>query len=115
MRYVFFGILALLACDAPTETKEAEAPMSIDGLRVVHPAFVIVSVTPGDASAYPAGTVQYNATARDGEGRLLRPSSWKWSSSDTTIATISPTGLATARSAGRGIISATAYPPWRRL
>jgi hypothetical protein len=115
MRYVFLGILALLACDAPTDTKSAEAPTSIDGLRVVHPAFVIVTVTPGDTSAYPAGTVQYKATARDDQGRLLRASSWKWSSSDTTIATVSPTGLATARSVGRGIISAIAYPPWRRL
>ena len=115
MRYVFLGILALLACDAPTDTKGAETLTSIDGLRVVHPAFVIVTVTPGDMSAYPAATVQYKATVRDGQGQLLRASSWKWTSSDTTIATVSPTGLATARSAGRGIISATAYPPWRRL
>ena len=115
MRYVFLGILALLACDAPTDTKGAEAPTSIDGLRVVHPAFVIVTVTPGDISAYPAATVQYKATVRDGQGHLLRASSWKWSSSDTTIVAVSATGLATARSVGRGIVSATAYPPWRRL
>ena len=114
MRYVFLGILALHACDAPTDTKSAEVPMSIDGLRVVHPAFVIVIVTPGDTTASPPGAVQYKAIARDGQGRLLRASLWKWSSSDTTIVTVSPTGLATARSAGRGIISATAYPPWRR-
>ena len=115
MRYVTFGVLALLACDAPTDTKSAEAPSSIDGLRVVHPAIVIVTLSPGDTTAYEAGTVQYKATARDGQGRLLRASSWKWSSSDTTIMTVSPTGLATARSVGRGIVSVTAYPPWRQL
>jgi hypothetical protein len=114
MRYVIFGVLALLACDAPTDASLLEVPDFIDGLRVVHPAVVIVTVTPGDATAYPAGTVQYAATARDGEGRLLRASAWKWSSSDTTVAVVSSTGLATGRLAGHGLIIATAYPPWRR-
>jgi hypothetical protein len=114
MRYVIFGVLALLACDAPTDTSSLEVPDFIDGLRVVHPAVVLVTVTPADATAYPAGTVQYVATARDGEGRLLRASAWKWSSSDTTVAVVTSTGLATGRNVGHGIITATAYPPWRR-
>ena len=114
MRYVIFGVLALLACDAPTETRFDEVPASVDALRVVHPAIVRVTVTPGDTSAYPTGIVQYSATVRDGQGRLLRPASWKWSSSDTTVVTVSATGLAVARRAGHGIITATAYPPWRR-
>jgi hypothetical protein len=114
MRYVIFGVLALLACDAQTDTNPLEVPSLIDGLRVVHPATVFVTVTPGDTSAFIAGTVQYSATARDGEGRLLRASAWKWSSSDTTVAVVSSTGLATGRLAGHGIITATAYPPWRR-
>ena len=114
MRYVIFGVLAFLACDAHTETNPLEVPSFVDGLRIVHPAVVRVTVTPGDATAYPAGTVQYIATARDGQGRLLRASAWKWSSSDTAVAVVSPTGLATGRMAGHGIITATAYPPWRR-
>ena len=114
MRNVIFGVLALLACDAPTDTSLLEVPDFIDGLRVVHPTVVRVTVTPGDASAYPAGTVQYVATARDGQGRLLRAAAWKWSSSDTTVAVVSLTGRATGRTVGAAIITATAYPPWRR-
>src|SRR6266850_5440762 len=100
MRYVIFGIVALLACHRPTETHPFEVPTSVDGLRVVHPAIVRITVTPGDASAYPSRTVQYVATARDGQGRLLRAAAWKWNSSDTTVAIVSLAGLATARAEG---------------
>lgn len=114
MRYLISGVVALIACGAPTDMQLEDAPISIDGMRVVHPALVTVTVTPGHASAYPEGTVQYVATARDGEGRVLRAAAWKWSSSDTTVAVVSLTGLATGHAVGHGIISATAYPPWRR-
>jgi len=114
MRYLIFGVVVLIACDAPTDMNSKEAPISVDGMRVVHPSLVTVTVTPGSASAYPQGTVQYFATARDGEGRILTPASWKWTSSDTTVAVVSVTGLAMARAVGHGIISATAYPPLRR-
>jgi hypothetical protein len=114
MRYLISGVVVLIACGAPTDMNPTVAPISVDGMRVVHPAVVTVTVTPGDASAYSQGTVQYFATARDGEGRVLRAAAWKWSSSDTTVAVVSLTGLATARAVGHGIISATGYPPWRR-
>jgi hypothetical protein len=91
-----------------------DVPTSIEELRVVRPSVVRVTVTPVNASAYPAGTIQYVATARDGHGRLLKPSAWKWTSSDTSVAVVSSTGLATARVIGNGVITATAYPPWRR-
>jgi hypothetical protein len=112
MRYLTFGIAALLACAAPTDANYLGVP-DLGDEAVVRPAVVTVTVTPLHASTYPAGTVQYIATARDGEGRLLKASQWKWSSSDTTIAKVSSTGLVTARVVGNGIIAAVAYPPWR--
>ena len=114
MRYFLFGVVALFACDAPTDMKRLEASTAVDQARVVHPVVVRITVTPTTASAYPAGTIQYLATARDGQGRLLQPAAWTWSSSDTTIAVVSLTGLATGRAVGYGVITATAYPPWRR-
>ena len=114
MRYIIFGVVALFACDAPTDMKRLEVPTSVDALRIVSPAVVRVTVTPTNASAYPAGTIQYIAIARDGHGRRLRAAAWKWSSSDTTVAVVSPTGLATGRAVGHGIITAIGYPPWRR-
>ena len=112
MRYLTFGVAALLACAAPTDANYLEVPDSGDD-AVIRPAVVTVTVTPLNASTYPAGTIQYVATARDGQGRLLRATQWKWSSSDTTVAVVSSTGLVTARVAGNGIIAATAFPPWR--
>lgn len=112
MRYLTFGVAALLACVAPTDANYLAAPHQ-SGEAVVRPAVVIVTVTPLKASTYPAGTARYVAIARDGEGRLLKAGQWKWSSSDTTVAVVSSTGLVTARVAGNGIIAATAFPPWR--
>ena len=112
MRYLTFGVAALIACAAPTDANYLGVP-DLDDAAVVRPAVVTVTVTPLNASTYPAGTVQYVATARDGEGRLLKATQWKWGSSDTTVAVVSSTGLVTARVVGNGIISATAYPPWR--
>lgn len=114
MKYVIFGVVALLACDAPADTRSLDLPTSVDQLRIVHPKVVRVSVTPANASAYPAGSIQYIATARDGQGRILQAAAWEWRSSDTTIAVVSRTGLATGRNIGNGIITAIAYPPWRR-
>ena len=114
MRYLIFGVAALFACGAPTDMKGPEVPTSVEQLRVVHPAVVRVTVTPDNASAYPAGTIQYVAIARDGQGRVLRAAAWKWRSSDTTVAVVSLAGLVTGRTVGQGIITATAYPPWRR-
>ena len=114
MKYAIFSVLALFACGAPTDMKRIEVPTSVDELRIVHPAVVRVTLTPAAASAYPAGTIRYVATARDGQGRLLRPAAWKWSSSDSTVAVVDITGLATGRAVGQAMITATGYPPWRR-
>jgi hypothetical protein len=112
MRYLTFGVAALIACAAPTDSNYLEVP-DLGDERVVRPAVVSVTVTPLNATAYPAGTVQYVATVRDGEGRLLKATSWKWSTSDTAVAVVSSTGLVTARAVGNGTIAAVAYPPWR--
>jgi hypothetical protein len=114
MKYVLFGAVALLACDAPLDPKHLEIPALVGEARAVHPSVVRITVTPNNATAYPAGTIQYVATARDGEGRLLKAAAWKWSSSDTTVAVVSSSGLATGRAVGQGVIIATGYPPWRR-
>lgn len=113
MKYRIFSVAVLFACRAPTDANRPEVPTSVDS-RIVHPAVVRVTVTPANGNAYPAGKVQYVAVARDGQGRLLKASAWKWSSSDTTLAIVSSTGLATARAVGTGVITAVAYPPWRR-
>ena len=106
--------VVLCGCAAPTDMRPFGLPASIDELRVVHPAVVTVTVTPPDTTVVRASRLQYVGTARDGQGRVLRASAWAWKSSDTTVAVVSQSGLVTSRTAGRVIIVATAFPPWRR-
>lgn len=114
MKYLIFGVAAAIACGAPTDMTSRALPDFGDEARIVRPKVVTVTVSPVSSNAYLGGSVQYVATARDGDGLVLRPNAWKWSSSDTTIAVVTQTGLATGRALGNAIIAATAYPPWRR-
>lgn len=111
------GLIAIafaLACAAPTDSTRIEPPTDVAELRIVHPKVVRVTVTPLDTAVYPAVMAQYTAIARDGQGRTLQASSWRWESTDTTIATVSQSGLVTSRQVGNVVIRAIAFPPWRR-
>lgn len=67
-----------------------------------------ITVSPSSASIAAGSTAQFQAQARNASGTVLSGVSFTWSSSDTTVATISGTGLATAGSAGTTSIAATA-------
>src|SRR6267378_5188318 len=57
-----------------------------------------VTVSPPDTAIASGATVQLTATARDGFGDPVSGASVTWRSNDTSLATISSTGLATAKS-----------------
>ena len=59
-----------------------------------------VAVTPAAPSVVAGGTVQLTATPRDAANRTLTGRTTTWTSSDTTVATVSTSGLVTARSPG---------------
>lgn len=59
-----------------------------------------VTLSPGDNSVEIGGVQQYTATARDMEGSVVSGATFTWSSSDTTVAVVSPNGLATGRKPG---------------
>lgn len=84
------------AGDAPTEP----AP---------EPSVASVEVAPGSASLDSIGaTEQFDATARDQSGAAMSGVEFTWSSSDTAVATVDGSGLATARAEGDATISAAA-------
>jgi len=76
-------------------------------MPVPAPTVASVSVNPSTASVMIGGTQQLTATARDGAGNVLGRTTFSWSSSDESKATVSPTGLVTAISAGAATITAT--------
>ena len=69
---------------------------------------VSVTVTPSSGTLDAVGaSVQFTAQAKDGSGTPVSGRSVTWASSNTAIATLSTTGLATAVSPGTAAITAT--------
>ena len=66
-----------------------------------------VTVSPGSATVSVGQTVQLTATLKDAAGNPLAGRSVTWSSGNTTVATVSGSGLVTARAAGSTTITAT--------
>ena len=72
------------------------------------PTVASVTVSPISASVSVAATTQFTATAKDSSGNPVNGANFTWMSSDTTIATISNTGLTTGIQAGTANITAAA-------
>ena len=86
---------------------------SIDGVlghttvTVVPVPVSSVTVSPATANVAIGSTTQLSATLKDASGVTLTGRVVTWSSSQTTIATVSPTGLVTGVSGGTATITAT--------
>lgn len=85
---------------------------SIDGVlghttvTVVPVPVASVTVSPPTANVAIGSTTQLTATLRDASGTTLSGRVISWSSSQTTIATVSPTGVVTGVSGGTATITA---------
>ena len=66
-----------------------------------------ISVTPASASITVGGTVALAATARAANGQAL-PRAVGWTSSDSSVASVTPNGLVTGLKAGAAAMTATA-------
>jgi uncharacterized protein YjdB len=66
-----------------------------------------IGVTPSTATLNPSNTLQLNATTADSTGNPLKNVSVTWSSSNTSVATVSTSGLLTAVAVGTAVISAS--------
>ena len=66
-----------------------------------------VTVSPSSPSIEEGGTQQFTATAKDSDSMEISGKTFTWTSSDTSKATISSSGLATAKDAGSTTITAT--------
>lgn len=66
-----------------------------------------VTVGPSPVTVYLTQTRQLNATPRDSTGHALTGRVVTWASSDTSLATVSASGLVTAKAIGAPVITAT--------
>src|SRR5207248_2038671 len=66
-----------------------------------------VAVSPSSATLQVGQTSQLTATPKDANGTALSGRTIAWSSGNTTVATVSTSGLVTANAAGSATITAT--------
>lgn len=93
------GLAAFAACGGGDSSTVSGPPPAV--------AVATVTVT-GSPTALVAGTtLQLTATMLDADGNVLTGRTVTWSSSDTTVATVSSTGLVTALASGSASIQAT--------
>jgi uncharacterized protein YjdB len=83
------------ACNSYAPPASAPAPVAT------------VTVSPSTASLTVGGTQQLTATLRDASGNTLTGRTVTWSTSSSTVATVSASGLVTARAAGSATVTAT--------
>lgn len=100
---VALGVGGTAGCVGETGAPDGRRPFEPTDRRVA----ASVQVTPGDASLAPGDTLRFRAVALDGSGGEVE-ADFQWASSDTAVATVDGTGLATGVGEGRATISARA-------
>ncbi len=101
------GAVLGLAPGSTTITASVEGRAGSVGLAVARSTVARVTVTPASAVLSAVGaSVQLTAQAYDGAGNALTGSSFKWSSANPAVATVSSSGLVTARATGTVQIAA---------
>ncbi|HUF34747.1 MAG TPA: Ig-like domain-containing protein [Gemmatimonadales bacterium] len=101
------GLVTGVAVGDATITATSEGQSGTTQLTVSLVPVDAVEIAPDPISVAAGATLQLTATARDAQGDPLPGRSATWSSADTDIATVSPTGLLTGVSAGSTAVTAT--------
>jgi len=101
------GLVTGKVAGTATITATSEGQNGTSTVTVVHPPVASVSVTPTSATVPVGSTLQLTATPKDATGSPLTGRTVTWASSNTSVATVSATGLVTGQVAGTAIITAT--------
>jgi uncharacterized protein YjdB len=104
------GLVTAVAAGTAAILATSEGQSGSGTLTVNAPAPVPVasiSVSPSAPSIQVGATVQLSAVTRDAGGNVLTGRAISWSSSNTSVATVSSSGLVSALAAGLATITAT--------
>jgi len=97
------GVVAgAVTITATSEGQSGTASITVSGVPVAS-----VTVSPASASVPAGQTQQLTATLRDATGNILTGRTVTWASTNTPVATVTGTGLVTAKVAGSATITAT--------
>ncbi len=93
---------AVAARATPLETSSRSVTMSLDR-KIVH-----IALHPNDVSLAPGATASLSALGTDNDGRASDVTAdATWSSSDTSVATVSAQGVVTAHAPGTATVTAS--------
>ncbi|TMC55083.1 MAG: hypothetical protein E6J20_01180 [Chloroflexi bacterium] len=101
------GLVTGIALGATTITATSEGQTGVATVTVSSVPVASVVVAPSIANILVGNTVQLTATTQDAAGTVLAGRAITWSSSNPSVATVSPTGLTTGVAAGTATITAT--------
>src|SRR6185437_1360481 len=101
------GNVTALAPGSATITATSEGQSGTAAITVTNVPVNSVTVTPATASVQQGQTVQLSASPKDANGNPLSGRVVTWSSSNTSVATVTGNGLVTGGAAGSATITAT--------
>src|SRR3989454_1012509 len=101
------GLVTGAAAGATTITATSEGQSGTSAMTVTNVPVASVTVSPASGSVTVGATVQLAAVTKDAAGNVLTGRTGTWSSSNTSVATVSGTGLVTGLTAGTATITAT--------
>jgi len=100
------GLVTGVATGSVTITATSEGKTGTSAITVQAPV-ATVTVTPASASVKKGNSTQLSAVTKDANGNVLTGRLITWTTSNGSIATVSPTGLVTGVAAGPATITAT--------
>jgi alpha-tubulin suppressor-like RCC1 family protein len=99
------GLVTAMGNGSATITATSEGRSDDAGITVAQQAQSVV-VTPDASVLWALGdTHRFSAEAEDGNGNIISPAPFDWTSSDEGVATVDATGLATAQGPGQATIT----------
>ena len=101
------GLVTAVAAGSATITASAEGKSGTASVTVTSVPVASVGVAPATASVQVGQTTQLMATPKDQSGNALSGRTVTWSSSNTSVATVSSGGLVAGATAGTATITAT--------
>src|SRR5512133_620386 len=101
------GVVTAVAPGSATITGTVEGKSDISAVTVTQAPVATVAVVPNPLQMSVSQNTQLSAVARDANGTVLTGRPVTWSSSNTSVATVSPQGVLTAVAAGTTTITAT--------
>jgi trimeric autotransporter adhesin len=101
------GLLLTAQVGTVIVTATVEGITGTATVNVIPPPVATVVVDPSTVPLQVGRTQQLNATTRDANNNVLTGRNVSWSSNNTSVATVSSTGLVTAVSAGTATVTAT--------